>query len=56
MERAAKLKLCWVGHIARKSQDEWLNTIIYCRTTLTKRSVGRPQKEFLNYVATQNTR
>ena len=48
IERIAKLKWQWVGHIGRQDRERWTIKIIMWRPRDTKRKVGRPQKRWLD--------
>ncbi|KAH0998567.1 hypothetical protein HUJ04_001376, partial [Dendroctonus ponderosae] len=48
--RTVQLKWSWVGHVARQNESKWTNRIMLWRPRLHKRSVGRPQKRWLDDV------
>ena len=48
IERIAKLKWQWVGHIERQDREIWTIKIIMWRPRDTKRKVGRTQKHWLD--------
>lgn len=50
IERVAELKWRWVGHVARQNLLTWNNRLVHWRPRQTKRSVGRPQKRWLDDV------
>ncbi|XP_044755023.1 uncharacterized protein LOC123313977 [Coccinella septempunctata] len=48
--RIAESKWQWAGHVARLDKSRWSYKITYWRPRTTKRSVGRPQKRWLDDV------
>lgn len=48
IERVAELKWRWVGHVARQDTNKWTIRVIKWRPRQTKRSIGRPQKRWLD--------
>ena len=48
IERIAKLKWQWVGHIRRQDKEIWTIKIIMWRLRDTKRKVRRPQNRWLD--------
>ncbi|CAH2267521.1 jg22609 [Pararge aegeria aegeria] len=43
VQRVAKLKWKWAGHIARRTDGRWGSKVLEWRPRTGKRSVGRPQ-------------
>lgn len=50
IKRVAELKWRWVGHVARQNSDRWALKIAQWRPRETKRSVGRPQRRWIDDV------
>ena len=50
IERVASLKWRWIGHIARQDSERWTHKITFWRPRETRRSVGRPQKRWIDDV------
>ena len=50
MDRAAKLKWQWAGHIARQDSLRWTKFLKW-RPWEDRRSVGRPQKRWADDIA-----
>lgn len=46
--RMAELKWQWAGHVARLDKSRWTYKITHWRPRTTKRSVGRPQRRWLD--------
>lgn len=51
--RVAELKWQWVGHVARQDQSKWTSKLTHWRPRETKRSVGRPQRRWLDDIKQQ---
>jgi hypothetical protein len=48
IERISQQKWNWVGHVARQDASRWTKRIIQWRPRAHKRSVGRPQRRWLD--------
>lgn len=48
LERVARLKWQWVGHVARQDYNRWTSRIVHWRPWGHKRGIGRPQKRWLD--------
>lgn len=48
IQEAAKMKWQWAGHLARLDTDRWAHKITVWRPRQTKRSMGRPQKRWVD--------
>ncbi|CAH2231959.1 jg4020 [Pararge aegeria aegeria] len=49
-QRVAKLKWQWAGHIARRTDGRWGLKVLEWRPRTGKRSVGRPQTRWTDYI------
>lgn len=50
MKQIASLKWQWTGHIARQDTNRWTQRVTCWRPRETKRSIGRPQKRWIDDV------
>ena len=48
MERIAKTKRQWAGHMARGDEEKWTNKLMQWKPRRSRRSAGRPQKRWVD--------
>ena len=48
IERIAKAKWQWAGHVARGDQEKWTTKLMQWRPRTSRRSAGRPQKRWVD--------